>query len=480
MDQHHILSPAAQRRLADERLKADFVSFVRRAFETVVPGESLHLNWHIHAIAHQLERVRKGACRRLIINVPPRSLKSILASVCFPAFVLGHDPSRKIVCASYSNELAVKHTNDFRAILRSDWYRRAFPNTAVALEKNTELETVTTARGGRITTSVGGSLTGRGGNIVILDDPMKPEEALSETSRRRVIQWFETTLLSRLNLKAEDAIIVVMQRLHVEDLVGVLLEKGGWECLDLPAIADAPQRVPLGNGDYHCRRVDEVLDPVREPRHVLDELKQAMGTVAFSAQYLQRPIPAEGNLIKREWLSYYDTLPARRLGSRIILSWDTAMKATELSDYSVGTVWLCDGRHCYLLDLFRERVDFPDLRRAVLAQHQRWRAAAILIEDKGSGTSLIQDLRAHRLPIIRIDAEQDKVTRLYTVQPQFESRSVLLPRHASWLEDYVAELLAFPNGRHDDQVDATSQALNWIVRRPRVPVGYSTRYATLR
>lgn len=152
-------------------------------------------------------------------------------------------------------------------------------------------------------------MTGRGGNIIILDDPQKPEEALSETSRRRMVQWFENTLLSRLNLKTEDVIIVVMQRLHVDDLVGVLLEKGGWDHLDLPAIADIPQTVPLGAGKFHRRRIGDVLDPGREPLHTLTELKQAMGAMAFSAQYLQRPVPAEGNLIKREWLNFYDKYP---------------------------------------------------------------------------------------------------------------------------------------------------------------------------
>lgn len=474
------LSSPAQRLLVDQYAQRDFVAFVRRAFETVAPGESLHLNWHIHAMAYQLERVRHGKCKRLLVTIPPRSLKSIVTSVSFPAFVLGYDPATKIICASYSHELAVKHAIDFRAIMKSAWYKRVFPNTRISSEKNTELETLTTARGGRFATSVGGSLTGRGGNLIILDDPMKPDEAMSETSRRRVVQWFETTLLSRLNLKAEDAIIVVMQRLHVDDLVGILLEKGGWEHLDLPAIADVPQQIALGGGTFHRRRIGDVLDPFREPQHVLDELKRAMGTMAFSAQYLQRPIPAEGNLIKREWLQYYDRLPERRVAARVILSWDTAMKATELSDYSVGTAWLIDGSDCYLLDLIRDRFDFPDLRRAVLAQYQRYRSSSVLVEDKGSGTSLIQDLRYQRIPVIAVGAEHDKITRLYTVQPKFESRSIFLPRNAPWLPDLVAELLAFPNSRHDDQVDSISQALAWIERRRQVPIASTGRYVVRR
>jgi len=474
------LSSAARRRIADELIRNDFVAFVRRVFETVAPGESLHLNWHIEAMAYRLELVMKGKSRRELINLPPRSLKSIIVSVAFPAFVLGHDPTRKIVCVSYSHELAVKHANDFRAVVTSDWYRRIFPNTGIRLEKNTELETVTTARGGRFSTSVGGSLTGRGGNIIIIDDPQKPEEAVSESSRQRVIHWFKTTLLSRLNVKAADAIIVVMQRLHVDDLSGVLLEEGGWEGLDLPAIADTPAVVALGNGQFHRRRVGDVLDPVREPQHVLEELKRSMGSAAFSAQYLQRPIPAEGNLIKREWLAYYSRLPTPSWSSRVILSWDTAMKATEIADFSVGTAWLVDEQHCYLLEVVRARLDFPELRRAVLDQNLRLRPAAILVEDKGSGTSLIQDLRRYGLPVIAMPSEHDKITRLYTVQPKFESRSVFLPREAPWLEDFVTELLAFPNGRYDDQVDATSQALNWIARRPRPPVARTGRQVILR
>src|SRR5262252_5343490 len=187
------LSPAAQRALVDGRIRQDFVCFVRKAFETVVPGEELHLNWHIRAIAHALDQVRAGAIKRLIITVPPRHLKSITASVAFPAFGLGHDPTQKFVCLSYSGDLAVKHAADFRAVINAEWYRRIFPAMRISPEKNTEFETVTTRRGGRLATSVGGTLTGRGGNIFILDDPMNPKQAMSESSRKSAVQWFQNT-----------------------------------------------------------------------------------------------------------------------------------------------------------------------------------------------------------------------------------------------------------------------------------------------
>jgi len=460
-------SAALKRMLVDALLADDLFAFVRKVFETIVPGEELSLNWHLRAMAYALERVLRGEIRRLIITVPPRSLKSITASVSFPAFVLGHDPTKKIVCVSYSSELAVKHANDCRAVMRAPWYQRIFPQTRLSTEKNTEMEVMTTKRGGRFTTSIGGTLTGRGGNIIIIDDPMKPADAMSEAVRKGVIHWFDSTLLSRLNTKAEDAIIVVMQRLHVEDLAGVLLEKGGWEHLDLPAIAEEPQEVPVDPKRTYRRKVGEVLDPVREPRSVLDELKASMGTMDFSAQYQQRPIPAEGNLIRREWLRYYDEPPRREPRDVIAISWDTAMKATEISDYSVATVWHFAGENCYLIGLVRGRYDYPTLKRLTLSIRQQFPDATVLIEDKGSGTSLIQDLRSEGMSVINVSPVADKVSRLYSTQALFEAGSVLFPSEGWWLSDLISELLAFPSGRHDDQVDSLSQALTWNMERRR-------------
>ena len=318
--EHVSLSPALKRALVDRCIQSDLVAFTRRAFEVVVPEEQLHLNWHIRAMAYKLEQVRTGQIRRLIINVPPRHLKSITASVAFPAFILGHDPTTKIICASYSYDLAAKLSRDTRAVMRSAWYRRNFPAARISSDKDTELEFTTFKKGGRMSTSVGGTLTGRGGSLVIIDDPMKPDEAMSETSRKRVVQWFEGTLLSRLDSKSTDAIIIVMQRLHVDDLAGILLEKGGWEHLNLPAIAEEPERVQVGPDEFRHRDIGDVLDPVRESKHVLDEIKSNVGSPIFAAQYQQQPVPLVGNLIKREWLSYYDTRPEREPSDLIVIS----------------------------------------------------------------------------------------------------------------------------------------------------------------
>ena len=217
-----------------------------------------------------------------------------------------------------------------------------------------------------------------------------------EASRTRANAWFELTLMSRLNDKQKSAIVMVMQRLHVDDVAGLVLEKGGWSHLDIPAIADEEQTFRLYSGGTQHRKIGDLLDPKREPQHVLDELKASMGTMAFSAQYLQRPMPLAGNLIKGSWFRFYDQAPRIEETDFLVISWDTAMKADQLADHSVGTIWLVRGQTSYLLDLVRDKFEFPALKRAVLSTRQRFPSANILIEDKGSGMSLISSSFAPR------------------------------------------------------------------------------------
>lgn len=204
-------------------LRRDFASFVGKAATSLVQGD-LAWNWHLDAICHALEQVRLGKTRRLIINLPPRSLKSVIASVAFPAFVLGHQPSKRIICVSYAQDLATKHSNDFRALIGTGWYRRLFPQTRPSVRKNTEAEIQTTANGMRLATSIGGTLTGRGGSLIIIDDPIKPADALSTSTREACNKWYSNTLLSRLDNKVEGAVVIVMQRVHMDDLVGYVTQ----------------------------------------------------------------------------------------------------------------------------------------------------------------------------------------------------------------------------------------------------------------
>ena len=446
-------------------LRRDLVAFVQKVFGTVSPGTPFLPNWHIEAMCHELAKVVSGKTKRLIITIPPRHLKSICASVAFPAWALGYDPTRQIICVSYAQELAVKHGNDCRAVMASDWYRRVFPGTKIDAAKNTETEVMTTKRGSRLATSVGGVLTGRGGNMIIIDDPLKPADAMSDTARARHIEWYSTTLISRLDNKEEDAIIVVMQRLHQDDLVGHLLQERGWQHLSLPAIAETEQQIEIGPGQYHMRQIGDLLHPARESREVLDNIKKGMGSATFSAQYQQAPVPPGGNMIDWAWFGWYEPNNSRKF-DEIIISWDTAMKATELSDYSVGTVWGVWCGFYYLLDLIRVRLGYPALRRKIVDVYNQWDRRTILIEDAGSGTSLIQDLRDSNILAHPIKPEGDKVMRMAAQAAKIENGEVFLPRHAEWLDDLRTELLAFPHGSHDDQVDSISQALSWM-SRPR-------------
>src|SRR4051794_35798450 len=397
-------------------------------------------------------------------SLNPASMRS--RYIAFAAFLLGHDPSLRIIAASYADSLAVAHSNDFRRLVQSKEYKRLFPKTCIDPAKNTESEVRTTKCGFRLATSVGGALTGRGGQFIIVDDPIKPDDAASEIARRRVIDWYEKTLTSRLDDKSEGAIILVMQRLHVDDLAGHLLEAGGWDYLGLPAIAEIEEEISLGRGRLHIRRPGELLFQARESQAVLDQLKRDMGTHAFSAQYQHQPVPLGGGMIQWSWFKFYTgKLPEPE---ETVISWDTASKANELSDYSVGTVWGRFADQYVLLDLVRGKYAYPELKRIVMQTSGKYPNAKILIEDAGSGTSLIQDLHAEGVPVQAIQPRGDKIVRMSAQTARIEEGRVHLPESASWLEGFRSEVVAFPNGRHDDQVGSLAQALACFTK-PKSP-----------
>lgn len=453
------MSPNA--RILDALLRNEFGAFLHKVFNTLSPGQQYETNWHIDAIAWQLERVRRGEARRLIINMPPRSLKSIAASVAFPAFMLGHDPSQRIICVSYSGELAKKHSNDFRAVLESRWYRTTFPNARISTTKNTETEIELTQRGFRLATSVGGTLTGRGGNIIIIDDPLKPDDAFSESKRTGANQWFTNTLLSRLDDKKTGAIVVVMQRVHVDDLTGFLLDQSDeWEVLSLPAIAEHDEDIQIGARRFYRRELGAPLSPEREPLGVLEQMKLQIGSSAFSAQYQQAPVPPGGAMIKRHWVRRFSDLPPSTERLFTMQSWDTASKGGPEHDWSVCTTWIvARARKWYLVDVWRDRVDYPTLKAEMIRHAASWKAKRVLVEDAGAGTALVQELRGTIAGIIAVAPKGDKESRMAVASAKFEAGQVYLPEKAPWLADLESELFAFPASRHDDQCDSISQAL---------------------
>jgi predicted phage terminase large subunit-like protein len=233
----------------------------------------------------------------------------------------------------------------------------------------------------------------------------------------------------------------------------------------LPAIAEEDEDIPIGPNAFHRRKIDDVLHPEREPRWVLEKLKREMSSIVFSAQYQQRPLPLQGNIVRREWIGWYRTAPTRTPATQVVQSWDVASTTGEANDWSVCTTWLMDKRTYYLLDVWRGRLAFPDLRRKVIALARLHRPNRILIEKAGPGLHLVQDFQVNPerdVPVpIGIVPEGSKIERMEAQSARFEAGQVYLPEQAPWLAEYLHELLAFSNGRYDDQVDSTSQFLNW-------------------
>lgn len=463
-------------------LRNDFTSFIERSFNELNPQTVFQSGEYIELLAATLEKCRTGQVKRLIINLPPRTLKSHAASVAFAAWLLGHDPSINIICASYGQDLADKHARDCRTLMSSPFYRHLFPRTVLSDVKQSVNEFMTTAQGFRLATSVGGALTGRGADVIILDDILKPEDALSESRRPAANDWYFSTLLTRLNSKENGVVILVMQRLHQGDLVGEVMDRepGAWEVLSLPAIALDNECYGYENifgMQFFARKIGEALHPERDSVEIYMKIREAIGEYNFQSQYQQSPMSREGGIIKLAWINTYEPneLPSEGIW---IQSWDTAHKAEEMHDYSVCTTWLLSNGRYYLVDVFRARLTYPELRRAVANQFHKFRLLLrnVLIEDRSSGIPLIQDLKldgVYKIIECKPEPGTDKYMRLAAESVKFERGKVFVPKQAPWVDDFIRELTGFPGTKHDDQVDSTSQALKFLGEKARISEIYS-------
>src|SRR6516162_178784 len=288
-------------------LRNDFALFAARCFHQLNPQAELAMNWHLEVIAAKLTAVREGKIRRLIICLPPRHLKSLMASIAFPAWLLGHNPSAQILCVSYAQDLADKLARDCRGIMIVPWYQRIFP-TRLSAHRQAVQEFITTRQGYRLATSTGGVLTGRGADFILIDDPLKPEDALSKALRQACNEWFVHTLYSRLNDKRSGAIVIIMQRLHEDDLVGHVFGQQAWEVVSFPAIAEVDEvhRIEtIWEPRCFTRRPGEALHPEREPLDTLERIRRTIGEYNFAGQYQQSPAPSGGGLVKAKWFKYY-------------------------------------------------------------------------------------------------------------------------------------------------------------------------------
>ncbi|MGB7407666.1 MAG: phage terminase large subunit, partial [Pontixanthobacter sp.] len=452
-----------QQRIFDALLRNDFLAFVHKVFVTLNPGKRLEVGWYLEAMSYYLGVVsfaRQPDMDRLIINLPPRMLKSTMVSVALPAFLLGRDPRTRIIVVTYSQELSDFFGSQTLRIMQEDWYKRVFPSTRLSPRKKAAGEFQTTRGGYRLATSTGATLTGRGGDYIVVDDPLKADDAWSDTKRQKSVEWVKSTLFSRLDDKRVGSIILTQQRLHEEDLSGYLIKQGGWLNLQLPAIAETNERIAQGpNRPMYVRRAGEALDPLREPIPLLQQIKRDLGTAVFSAQYQQSPTPADGEVIKLSWFKRYDQIPS---GCEVIMSVDTASKVGQHNDFSVFSIWYyLDGQY-YLSWIWRKKVIYPELKRKLIDIANVVGPHMIIIEDKVAGMGLIQDLRqeATELPVVSYLPIGDKITRMSRHSARIESGKLSIPREAEWLYDFELEVRQFPNGKHDDIIDSMSQMLD--------------------
>jgi len=412
---------------------------------------------HHRLIVDKLEALERGETPRLMIFMPPRHGKSLLGTQLFPAWYLGRHPDRSIISTCYGQELSDDFGRHVRNLVSDPIHHAIFPEFRLADDSTSMRRFNTTAGGGYFAVGRGGAITGRGAHLLLIDDPLKDaEEARSDAIRRGLFEWYTSVAFTRL--QPGGAVVLISTRWHEDDLAGQLLREDpkGWVVLSLPAIAEV---------DESFRRAGDALWPSEFPLRILEEKRAVLGGGAFASLYQQRPSAAEGTIFKRERWRYFREAPGFR---RIVQSWDTAFKTGSENDYSACTTWgVTHDGHYYLLWFWRGKVEFPELKKRMNSLAAEWAPVQILIEDKASGQSLIQELKyASTLPIIPIKVDSDKRTRAEALTWVIDAGKVFLPEYAPWLNDYVDELAAFPNGVHDDAVDSTTQALNYLRHQP--------------
>jgi predicted phage terminase large subunit-like protein len=456
---------ALQDELLTRQAAQSLRSFVEQAWPVLEPTTPFLPNWHIDLICEHLEAITAGQVTRLLINLPPRYMKSLLVSVFWPVWEWISYPSRRWICVSYSDSLSLKLSLDRRTLVQSDWYRARWGHTVrLSSDQNVKGEFRNTAQGVMFATSVGGSATGKGGDRIIVDDLHNPQQADSDAQRESALRFFRETLSTRLDTPRTGAVVVVMQRLHEADLSALCLELG-YPHLCLPVKAETGTDIVFPrSGRVLTREPGDLLWPAREGPTELAIQQRQLGSTAFDTQYQQRPAPAGGRLFKREWFKFYDELP--RAGTWLE-SWDMSFKGGPSNDYVVGLQAAREGADVYLIDRVKGQWDFTQTCRQVVSLHQRYpQTRTILIEEAANGAAIINVLSRQITGIIPVTPDGGKHARAQAALPIVEAGNVWLPNprphgralpERAWVEDFLHQLCAFPTGAHDDDVDAFSQ-----------------------
>jgi predicted phage terminase large subunit-like protein len=452
--------------------------FVREAWPILEPVSELKWNWHLDLIceyltliqAEQFKRWFGPGCEGIIFNVPPRTMKSLLITVLFPAWVWTRDPARRWMFVSYAETLSTLHSVYRRNLMESVWYQRRWGSVfSFARDQNQKNHYENSASGLMFATAIQAAATGLGGDVLIFDDALNPDQAVSETERQAANNRFDQTFRSRLNNPSTGVKVIVMQRLHEHDLTGHVLNKSPkrWIHVRLPAIAEGDEgwKLPV-SGLARTRSLGEPLWPQRLPDDFLAGQKIGLGAWAFAGQYQQTPAPLEGGILKRNWIRFYTVLPESF--DFMVQSWDCTFKGSDEADFVAGQVWgKAQGKYYMLPYRVHDRLDFGPTRRAIKSCHAAYpKAHAILIEDKANGPAIISELRREIAGIVSVDPEGGKLARAQSVAPLWEAGNIELPdpQHfdVPWLDEYIHNMCAFPRGVHDDDMDSTSQALIYM------------------
>lgn len=463
---------AAKEAFVYRRAENDLEVFLRAAWPLLEPGRKFCSGRHITAICRALEAVADGRLRRLIISIPPRSAKSTTVTVAFPAWLWCRSPQTRILSGSHSVSLAVRDALRSRRLIESPWFQRGWGDRfQMAGDQNAKIRMETDRTGHRISFGVTSGITGEGGDVIILDDPNTADDMFSEAGRLAVQEAWDQQISTRLNDPEKSAVVVVQQRVHEGDATGHLLAKGGWRNLRIPFLyeADHPCEVPeIGFKDWRTQE-GEPFWPERFPPGYYEEQLRNLGAMGVAAQLQQRPAPAEGGMVSLSWFRRYSTLPSRDQWLEVITSLDSASKGSELTSAPwVSGTWVRTATGFYLHRVVRRWANYPEGKRMVLSEYEWAREhlmapSAVLIEDKAAGIALLQDLReTTTMPLVAIEPDRDKVTRMGVESPMIEAGNVFLPNAAEWMSDFEREVGSFPNSSTADQIDMLSQSLRFF------------------
>ena len=460
--------------LLEERLRraadADLGTFVEWFWPVLEPTTPFLPNWHIDLICDHLQDITDGKTTRLSVNAPPRYMKTLLGCVFWPVWEWLRFPGQRWIFVSHSEMLAQTHSLLRRRLIQSDLFQRVYGDRIqLTRDQHAKLEFHNTRGGVMLATSMGGAVTGKGGGRIVIDDPHSPQETESDRQRQRAVDLFSHTFITRLDSKADGAIVVLMQRLHVDDLTGWCQELG-FTRVSVPVLVDVPTTVAFPRSSRVIVRQPNVpLWPEREDLKQLAILKRTLGTYGFAGQYLQEPFPREGGMFPRAWWGWYEDPPADGL---TIQSWDLSFKDGSRNDFVVGLVARRQGGKIYLLDRVKAKLSFTETAAAIQAMREKYpMTQATLIEDTANGPAIISYLKASIPDLIAVTPQGGKQARAAAAQPWIEAGQLSLPSMRTaggeyraehrWTEDFVTVCEAFPRGSCDDDVDALTQLVVW-------------------